>query len=104
MIAVINLTAQQALNFATLTDDIKAAVEAHLRTQVTKAALENVRSILITAGLRPKYRADVLKKNLITIMEIRDAAMKWEELILERAEKLMEKVMAHQYPKSQMKM
>ena len=81
------LTAAQALNLATLTDDTRTAYENHLRAQVTKATLENVSSILITAGLRPEYRTDVLKRNLITIMEIRDAAMKCEELILEKAVK-----------------
>jgi hypothetical protein len=86
-LADINLTAEQALNLAELTADTRAAFEAHLRTQVTKATLENVSSILITAGLRPEYRTDVLKRNLITIMEIRDAAMKCEELILEKTVK-----------------
>jgi len=86
-LADINLTAAQALNLAELTAETRAAFEAHLRTQVTKATLENVSSILITAGLRPEYRTDVLKRNLITIMEIRDAAMKCEELILEKTVK-----------------
>ena len=86
-LADINLTAAQALNLAELTAETRAAFEAHLRTQVTKATLENVSSILITAGLRPEYRTDVLKRNLITIMEIRDAAMKCEELILEKSVK-----------------
>ena len=86
-LADINLTAAQALNLAELTAETRAAFEAHLRTQVTKATLENVSSILITAGLKPEYRTDVLKRNLITIMEIRDAAMKCEELILEKTVK-----------------
>jgi hypothetical protein len=86
-LADVNLTAAQALNLAELTAETRAAFEAHLRTQVTKATLENVSSILITAGLRPEYRTDVLKRNLITIMEIRDAAMKCEELILEKTVK-----------------
>ena len=86
-LADVNLTAAQALNLAELTAETRAAFETHLRTQVTKATLENVSSILITAGLRPEYRTDVLKRNLITIMEIRDAAMKCEELILEKAVK-----------------
>ena len=86
-LADINLTAAQALNLAELIAETRAAFEAHLRTQVTKATLENVSSILITAGLRPEYRTDVLKRNLITIMEIRDAAMKCEELILENSVK-----------------
>ena len=54
---------------------------------MTKAALENISGILITAGLRSEFRTDVLKRNLITIMEIRDEAMKCEELILEKAVK-----------------
>ena len=39
------------------------------------------------AGLRPEFRTTVLKRNLITITEIRYAAMKCEELILEKAVK-----------------
>jgi hypothetical protein len=84
-LADVNLTAAQALNLAELTEETRAAFENHLRVQVTKATIENVSSILITAGLRPEYRTDVLKRNLITIMEIREAAMKCEELILEKA-------------------
>jgi hypothetical protein len=86
-LADVNLTAAQALNLAELTEETRAAFENHLRVQVTKATIENVSSILITAGLRPEYRTDVLKRNLITIMEIREAAMKCEELILEKAVK-----------------
>ena len=84
-LADVNLTAAQALNLAELTEETRAAFENHLRVQVTKATIENVSSILITAGLRPEYRTDVLKRNLNTIMEIREAAMKCEELILEKA-------------------
>ena len=84
-LADVNLTAAQALNLAELTAETRAAFENHLRVQVTKATIENVSSILITAGLRPEYRTDVLKRNLITIMEIREAAMKCEELILEKS-------------------
>ena len=83
----VTLTPAQALNLAELTEATRAALETHLRTQVAKATLENVSCILITAGLRPEFRTEVLKRNLITIMAIRDAAMKCEELILEKAVK-----------------
>ena len=84
VLACLTLTLPQALNLATLTDDTRTVFENHLRAQVTKAALENVSSILITAGLRPEFRTNFLKKNLITIMEIRDVAMKCEEVILKK--------------------
>ena len=94
-----HLTPAQALNLATLNDEPKTAYENHLRTRVKKAALENISSILITAGLRPEFRTEVLKKNLITILAIRDVAMKCEDLILE-----MGKARAHQFLRSQKKM
>ena len=78
------LAAPIAAEIAAVSVAAKTALETHLRTQVAKATLENVSCILITAGLRPEFRTEILKRNLITIMEIKTAAMKCEDLILEK--------------------
>ena len=78
------LTAAQAAIYDAVPNEIKMAVNTHVKTTVTEMALDNVSAILITAGLKSELRTEILKNNYITLREIKDAALKAERLRKEK--------------------
>ena len=63
----------------------KAALALHYKQDTANQTLNNVAVVLITAGLKPDLKAEVLKRdNLFTIMQIRDVAFKAETLNKEK--------------------
>ena len=75
---------QAALN--ALTADFKTALNMHCRKNTTDQALDNVGVILMTSGLKPELRTEVLRRDvpLITLADIKAATLKSERLQQER--------------------
>ena len=67
----------------------KAALDLHCRRHTTDQALDNVGVILMTSGLKPDLRAEVLKRDvpLVTVADIKAVALKSERLTQEKQSK-----------------
>ena len=78
------LPADQAAAWTALPNETKALINTHFRTNVASQTMENVFSMLITAGLRPEFRTKVLENNLITMAAIKLQAQTTENLIHEK--------------------
>ena len=67
----------------------KAALDLHCRRHTTDQALDNVGVILMTSGLKPDLRAEVLKRDvpLVTVADIKAVALKSERLQQEKQSK-----------------
>jgi hypothetical protein len=81
-------------DFNALPADYKAALDLHTRKHTTDQALDNVGVILMTSGLRPDLRTEVLKRDvpLITVADIKAVALKSERLQQEKLSKSAAKV------------
>ena len=69
--------------------DFKAVLDLHTRKHTTDQALDNVGVILMTSGLKPELRAEVLKRDvpLITVADVKAVALKAERLQNEKLNK-----------------
>ena len=63
----INLPLHQAAALIALPPETKTAINTHMRNHVTKQVLEKVRALFLTAGLRQKFKAEVLKQENMTL-------------------------------------
>ena len=75
--------------FDALPAAFKAALDLHCRRHTTDQALDNVGVILMTSGLKPDLRAEVLKRDvpLVTVADIKAVALKSERLTQEKQSK-----------------
>ena len=75
--------------FDALPAAFKAALDLHCRRHTTDQALDNVGVILMTSGLKPDLRAEVLKRDvpLVTVADIKAVALKSERLQQEKQSK-----------------
>ena len=75
--------------FEALPAAFKAALDLHCRRHTTDQALDNVGVILMTSGLKPDLRAEVLKRDvpLVTVADIKAVALKSERLTQEKQSK-----------------
>ena len=74
--------------FNALPQATKDALNIHMRTHVAAATMNLVSNLLITAGLKPSLRMEILKRENLTLPQIKDLALKYENL---QAEKTCEK-------------
>ena len=58
-----------------------------MRTHVRAATLNQVSNLLITAGLKPSLRMEILKRDNLTLVAIKDLALKYENLQTEKQTK-----------------
>ena len=75
--------------FNALPAAFRAALDLHCRQHTTDQALDNVGVILMTSGLKPELRAEVLKRDvpLVTVADIKAVALKSERLQQEKQNK-----------------
>ena len=75
--------------FNALPADYKAALDLHTRKHTTDQALDNVGVILMTSGLKPELRTEILKRDvpLITVADVKAVALKSERLQNEKLSK-----------------
>ena len=75
--------------FNALPAAFRAALDLHCRQHTTDQALDNVGVILMTSGLKPELRAEVLKRDvpLVTVADIKAVALKSERLQQEKQSK-----------------
>jgi hypothetical protein len=75
--------------FNALPAAFRAALDLHCRQHTTDQALDNVGVILMTSGLKPELRAEVLKRDvpLVTVADIKAVALKSERLQKEKLSK-----------------
>ena len=66
--------------FNALPQGTKDALNIHMRTHVRAATLNQVSNLLITAGLKPSLRMEILKRENLTLVGIKDLALKYENL------------------------
>ena len=59
-------------------DPYRVALDEHIKSEIASQTLKNVAAILITAGLKPDLKAEVLKRDLIEVREIFNVALKAE--------------------------
>ena len=68
-----------------LPPDEKATRDAsniHMRTHVAAQTINQVSCLLITAGLKPNLRMEVLKRDDLTLAQIKDLALKYIQFFL----------------------
>ena len=65
-------------------DPYRVALDEHIKAEIASQTLKNVAAILITAGLKPDLKAEVLKRDLIEVREIFNVALKAERLNKEK--------------------
>ena len=70
--------------FNALPQGTKDALNIHMRTHVRAATLNQVSILLITAGLKPNLRMEILKRENLTLAQIKDLALKYENLQTEK--------------------
>ena len=66
--------------FNALPQATKDALNIHMRTHVAAATMNLVSNLLITAGLKPSLRMEILKRENLTLPQIKDLALKYENL------------------------
>ena len=71
--------------FAALPQATKTAINTHMRNHVTTQVLNKVSALILTAGLRPEFRVEVLKQDNLTLPQIKELAIKHETLKQEKA-------------------
>ena len=71
--------------FVALPQATKTAINTHMRNHVTTQVLNKVSALILTAGLRPEIRVEVLKQDNLTLPQIKELAIKHETLIQEKA-------------------
>ena len=81
------LPAGQLDAFVALPQQTKDALNIHMRTHVAAQTLNQVASLLITAGLKPQLRMEILKRNDLSLAQIKDLALKYEQLQTEKTVK-----------------
>ena len=54
-----------------------------MRNHVTTQVLNKVTALILTAGLRPEFKTEVLKQDNMTLPEIKELAVKHQNLIQE---------------------
>ena len=74
------LPAAQLEQFNALPQATKDALNIHMRTHVAAATLNQVSILLITAGLKPSLRMEILKRENQTLPQIKDLALIYENL------------------------
>ena len=70
--------------FNALPQATKDALNIHMRTHVAAATMNLVSNLLITAGLKPSLRMEILKRENLTLPQIKDLALKYENLQAEK--------------------
>ena len=81
------LPADQITAFTALPQATKDALNIHIRTLAAAQTLNQVACILITAGLKPNLRMEILKRENSTLAPIKDLALKYENLQSEKCVK-----------------
>ena len=75
-------------DFNALPAAFKTALDLHIRRHTTEQTLNNVGVILMTAGLKPELKSEILKRdNLVTLTDIKTVALKAERLNKEKNHK-----------------
>ena len=74
----------ELIQFNALPQATKDALNIHMRTHVAAATLNQVSILLITAGLKPNLRVEILKRDNQTLAQIKDLALKYENLQTEK--------------------
>ena len=78
------LPAAQLEQFNALPQATKDALNIHMRTHIAAATLNQVSILLITAGLKTSLRMEILKRENLTLPQIKDLALKYENLQTEK--------------------
>jgi hypothetical protein len=73
--------------FQALPQNTKDALNIHMRTHVAAQTLNQVSVLLITAGLKPSLRMEILKRENLNLAQIKDLALKYENLQQEKQTK-----------------
>ena len=81
------LPADQIPAFTALPQATKDALNIHMRTYVAAQTLNQVSCLLITAGLKPSLRMEILKRENLSLAQIKDLALKYENLQTEKSAK-----------------
>ena len=63
--------------FQALPQQTKDALNIHMRTHVASQTLNQVSILLITAGLKPSLRMEILKRENLNLAQIKDLALKY---------------------------
>ena len=70
--------------FQVLPQNTKDALNIHMRTHVAAQTLNQVSILLITAGLKPILRMEILKRDNLTLAQIKELALKYKNLQTEK--------------------
>ena len=62
--------------FAALPQATKTAINTHMRNHVTTQVFNKVSALILTGGLRPEFRVEVLKQDNLTLLQIKELAIK----------------------------
>ena len=62
----------------------RVAMNTHMRKHVAKETMNKISTMLITAGLKTEIRMEILKSNNLTLLQIKEKAIKYEDLMKDK--------------------
>ena len=75
------LPPEQVQAYVALPQVTRVAMNTHMRKHVSKQTMNKISAMLITAGLKQEIKMEILKTNNLTVLQIKEQAIKYEDLI-----------------------
>ena len=78
------LPPEQVQIYVALPQVTRMAMNTHMRKHVSKQTIDKISAMLITSGLKPEIRIEILKNGNLTLQQIKEQAIKYEDLIKDK--------------------